>query len=123
MKTIKMDKIYFKPTHTQMVTGVNSIGLVLITAYTLKSFNELKKEMEELKNEINIIKKNQNENTKRTKISMARISKRIEEQYRKEVAVAIPTPEPFSPPVRKVSFAEEDDNDDIDDALRLLGGV
>ena len=62
-----------------LIPGANIVGLLALTAFTVKSNIELNKKINELHEEIENIKGNFNENNKRANIAFTRLNQRIQE--------------------------------------------
>lgn len=73
----------FKSTDNQtLLTGVNSVGLVSLLAYTLRTFNEVNSNLEDLRGDIDMIKKSHTENNKRSSVAFSHLNTKLEENSR-----------------------------------------
>ena len=61
------------------LTGVNTVGLISLLAFTIRNFNELNSTIEEIKTEFSNLKHSINENNKRANISFSRLNQKIDE--------------------------------------------
>ena len=62
-----------------ILSGANTLGLISLLAYVIRSFNEVNQNMEEIRTEFSTLKNYINENTKRANISFNRLNQKIEE--------------------------------------------
>ena len=65
---------------TQIVTGFNTVSLVVMLIYMIRTNLDFKNSLEELKKELSDMKQNTNDNTKRSTLSLSRLSQRLEDQ-------------------------------------------
>ena len=73
----------FKSTDNQtLMTGVNAVGLVSLLAYTIRTFNEVNTNIEELRSEIDVLRKSHSENNKRSNIAFSHLNNKLEENSR-----------------------------------------
>ena len=73
----------FKSTDNQtLITGVNTVGLVSLLAYTIRTFNEVNTNIEELRSEIDVLRKSHSENNKRSNIAFSHLNNKLEENSR-----------------------------------------
>ena len=62
-----------------MLSGANTLGLVSLLAYTLRTFNEININLEDLRNEMEQIKGTFSENNKRSNLAFNKLNQKIEE--------------------------------------------
>lgn len=62
-----------------VLSGANTLGLISLLAFVIRSFNEVNQSMEEIRTEFSTLKNYINENTKRANISFNRLNQKIEE--------------------------------------------
>ena len=73
----------FKATDNQtIITGINSVGLVSLLAYTLRTFNEVNNNIEELRTELDGLKKSHSDNNKRSNVAFNHLNGKLEENTR-----------------------------------------
>lgn len=73
----------FKSTDNQtLITGANTIGLVSLLAYTLRTFNEVNTNLDELRSELDVLRKSHSENNKRSNIAFSHLNNKLEENTR-----------------------------------------
>ena len=73
----------FKSTDNQtLLTGVNSVGLVSLLAYTLRTFNEVNANLEDLRSDLDTVKKAFSENNKRSNVAFSHLNTKLEENSR-----------------------------------------
>jgi uncharacterized protein YoxC len=75
-----MQREFAKMNQTQIVTGANSVAIVVMLVFIIRSNLEMKNNLEEIRKEISDIKTNTNDNTKRSTLSLSRLSQRLEDQ-------------------------------------------
>lgn len=69
----------FGKNQQMILSGVNTVGLVSLLAFVIRSFNEVNQSIEEIKTEFSTLKNSINENNKRANISFNRLNQKIEE--------------------------------------------
>tara|TARA_R100000664_G_C2687718_1_gene93086 strand:+ start:56 stop:451 length:396 start_codon:yes stop_codon:yes gene_type:complete len=74
-----MEKRLLNNSQHVLLTGANTVGLVSLLAFTVKSLNEKSQEIEELKTEFSNLRKSINENNSRANMTFNTLSKKIEE--------------------------------------------
>ena len=73
----------FKSTDNQtLLTGVNSVGLVSLLAYTLRTFNEVNANLEDLRSDLDSVKKAFTDNNKRSNVAFSHLNTKLEENSR-----------------------------------------
>ena len=84
----------FKSTDNQtLITGVNAVGLVSLLAYTLRTFNEVNANIDDLRSEIDVLRKSHSENNKRSNIAFSHLNNKLEENSRMlSGAMSMPQP-------------------------------
>jgi len=99
-----------------LLSGVNTVSVVALLAYTVRTFNEVNTNLEELRGDLEFLKSSFSENNKRANIAFTRLNQRIQESGRKV--------EEVKPVVRKVEEIIDPDlhkkADEIEDAINLL---
>lgn len=75
-----MNKEFAKMNQTQIVTGFNTVALVVMLVWIIRTNLEFKSNLEDMRKEINELKQNSNDNTKRSTLSLSRLSQRLEDQ-------------------------------------------
>jgi hypothetical protein len=64
------------------ITGINTVGLVSLLAYTVRTFNEVNSNIEGLKQDLENIKKNNVENNRRSNIALTHLNEKINQNMR-----------------------------------------
>lgn len=62
-----------------LLGGVNTAGLLSLTAYTIRTLNETQSSLQEIRDELELIKGTFSENNKRSNVAFSRLNQRIEE--------------------------------------------
>lgn len=75
-----MNKEFAKMNQTQIVTGFNTVALVVMLVWIIRTNLEFKNNLEDIRKEITDLKQNSNDNTKRSTLSLSRLSQRLEDQ-------------------------------------------
>lgn len=75
-----MQQEFAKLNQTQIITGFNTLAMVVMLVFIVRSNLEMKNSIEEIRKEIAEIKTNTNDNTKRSTLSLSRLSQRLEDQ-------------------------------------------
>ena len=97
---------------TTMMTGVNTLGLVALLAYSVRNINEMNEHITELKEELKMLKSSHVDNTKRTHAAIGKLNERIMSGDRRSHTHHV-KPEP--------KIVEVDDlNDQIDDVSAAI---
>jgi len=66
-----------------LLAGANAIGLVSLIAYTLRTFNEVNSNIDDLRSELDGFRKNYSENNKRSNLAFNHLNTKLEENSRK----------------------------------------
>lgn len=101
-----------------VLSGVNLVGLMAITAYTVRNLNEVNVYLDEIREELKSLKSSQSENTKRSFKAISTLNDKIEGVSTK----ARPFKQPETQPKRQqkiIEFDEEED-DDVSSAIHEL---
>lgn len=98
-----------------LMSNVNIVGLVALTAYTVKTNLELNKKINELGDEIETMKGNFNENNKRANIAFTRLNQRIQDTG--NIVKKIKRDDKV---VEVTDDVYDDDKDDVSSALEVL---
>ena len=64
------------------ITGINAVGLVSLLAYTVRTFNEVNSNIDNLRFELENIKKNNGETSKRSNIALNHLNEKIDNNFR-----------------------------------------
>ena len=62
---------------TTMMTGMNTLGLVSLLAYTIRNITEMNTYLDEIKAEVKALKGSYVENTKRTNSAISKLNEKI----------------------------------------------
>ena len=65
-----------------LIAGANVVGLVSLLAYTLRTFNEVNSNIDELRSELDSFRKNFSENNKRSNMAFNHLNNKLEEHSR-----------------------------------------
>lgn len=65
-----------------LLAGANVVGIVSLLAYTVRTFNEVNSNIEELRSDLENFKKNYSENNKRSNIAFNHLNTKLEENSR-----------------------------------------
>ena len=65
-----------------LLAGANVVGLVSLLAYTLRTFNEVNSNIEEIRGELDAFRKNYSDNNKRSNIAFNHLNTKLEENTR-----------------------------------------
>ena len=65
-----------------LLAGANVVGLVSLLAYTLRTFNEVNSNIDELRSELDSFRKNFSENNKRSNMAFNHLNSKLEENSR-----------------------------------------
>ena len=65
-----------------LLAGANVVGLVSLLAYTLRTFNEVNTNIEEIRSELDAFRKNYSENNKRSNVAFSHLNNKLEENTR-----------------------------------------
>lgn len=76
---IKMSKL--KDTNFT-VTGINTLGLVSLLGYTIRTFNEVNANIESVRQELETMKKNSVENNRRSNVALTHLNEKINQNMR-----------------------------------------
>lgn len=125
-----MQREFAKLNQTQIVTGFNTLVLIIFIVFAIRTIFEVKNNLEEMKKEINEIKLDSDDNFKRSTMSLSRISQKLEDQTQKlnrfeRYSTSTNKDNshntnitPPSPP--KPIKVEKENNSDYDSALQFL---
>jgi 3'-phosphoadenosine 5'-phosphosulfate sulfotransferase (PAPS reductase)/FAD synthetase len=75
-------KMFKNSDNATLLTGVNSLGLVSLLAYTIRTFNEVNSNMDEIKHELETLRKSHSENNKRSNLAFTHLNQKLEENTR-----------------------------------------
>jgi len=99
-----------------VLNTINTAGLVCLLAYTVKTFNETNLSIENLRMELEGVKKMLNDNTQRANVVFGKINEKIENTISRYENVTPPVQEKVQN--NNVSLGET--SDDIDSAVKAL---
>ncbi len=66
-----------------LLAGANAVGLLSLMAYTLRTFNEVNSNIDELRSELDAFRKNYSDNNKRSNLAFNHLNTKLEENSRK----------------------------------------
>jgi len=66
-----------------LLAGANAVGLLSLVAYTLRTFNEVNSNIDELRLELDAFRKNYSDNNKRSNLAFNHLNTKLEENSRK----------------------------------------
>ena len=66
-----------------LLAGANAVGLLSLMAYTLRTFNEVNSNIDELRSELDAFRKNYSDNNKRSNLAFNHLNTKLEENTRK----------------------------------------
>lgn len=91
-----------------LLAGANVVGLVSLLAYTLRTFNEVNSNIDELRSELDSFRKNFSENNKRSNMAFNHLNSKLEENSRM-IQTRMSTRQQMVErrPVRKVQYQPE----------------
>ena len=75
----KMNKEFLKMNQTQIIAGFNTVAMVVMLIWVIRTNLEFKNNLEEIRKQISDMKQNNNDNTKRSTLSLSRLSQRLED--------------------------------------------
>ena len=101
---------------TAMLSGANMIGLLALTAYSVRNMNEMSAYLDELRDELKALKSSYVDNTKRTHTAIARLSERVGKETKKHVA-------PPEPKVVEIQEEDEDVSRHVDDVTAAINDL
>lgn len=96
----------------QIVTGVNSVAIVALLAYTSRNITEINKYLEEIRDELISLKRSHTDVTKRTYDTIQKLNKKVSESSRK------PTQRAPSPKIEELNEDVDDLTTAIDELMR-----
>lgn len=65
-----------------LISGINTVGMVSLLAYTLRTFNEVNSNIEDLRSDLENFKRNYSENNKRSNMAFNHLNTKLEENSR-----------------------------------------
>ena len=105
---------------TTMLSGVNAVALMALAAYSVRSLNELHSYLDEIRDELKIIKTTQSENTKRSFKAISTLNDKIENtSSRTNVFVDKPKKRQTYQTSKIEEFSDQDD-DGVSSAINEL---
>ena len=102
---------------TTMMTGVNTLGLVALLAYSVRNINEMNEQISDLKEELKMLKSSHVDNTKRNHAAIGKLNERISSNSHTQRMYTPPKPEP------KIMEVDEDLNEQIDDVSAAINAL
>lgn len=99
-----------------LLAGANTVGLVSLLAYTLRTFNEVNSNLEDIRTELDDVKKNFSENNKRSNLAFNHLNGKLEENTRLLTSrVSRQTTRPVREPRRVIVREEPEPEEDIEE--------
>ena len=99
-----------------LLAGANTIGLVSLLAYTLRTFNEVNSNLEEMRSELDEVKKTFSENNKRSNLAFNHLNGKLEENTRLLTSrVSRQSARAVKEPRRVIVREEPDPEEDIEE--------
>ena len=104
-----------------LLAGANVVGLVSLLAYTLRTFNEVNSNIDELRSELDSFRKNFSENNKRSNMAFNHLNSKLEENSRM-IQTRMSTRQQMVErrPVRKVQYQPEPVEDEEDEEVEEI---
>ena len=98
-----------------LLTGVNSIGLMSLLAFTIRTFNDVAANIEDIRSEIEQLKKTSSDNGRRTNIALSHLNTKLDQNLKtvRAAETALSRPSTRKPQRVYVQEEEEDEEDDI----------
>lgn len=97
---------------TTLLSGANAIALMALAAYSVRNLNEIHSYLDEIRDELKVIKTSQSENTKRSFKAISTLNEKIENASSKTSVFADKPKrrQTYQPPSSKIEeFSDEDD--------------
>ena len=97
---------------TTLLSGANTIALMALAAYSVRNLNEIHSYLDEIRDELKVIKTSQSENTKRSFKAISTLNEKIENASSKTSVFADKPKrrQTYQPPSSKIEeFSDEDD--------------
>lgn len=97
---------------TTLLSGANAIALMALAAYSVRNLNEIHSYLDEIRDELKIIKTSQSENTKRSFKAISTLNEKIENASSKTSVFADKPKrrQTYQQPSSKIEeFSDEDD--------------
>ena len=103
-----------------LIAGANVVGLVSLLAYTLRTFNEVNSNIDELRSELDSFRKNFSENNKRSNMAFNHINSKLEENSRM-IQTRISGRQQMAErrPVRKVHYQPEPEEEVVEEVEEI----
>lgn len=97
---------------TTMLTGMNTVGLMALLAYTVRNVSEMNMYLDEIRDELKSLKSSHVDNTKRTHMAISKMSEKLNmvEQKKKRIV-----PEP-----KVVELDDDDVSQQVDDVSAAI---
>lgn len=102
---------------TTMLTGANTLGLVALLAYTVRNVNEMTQYLDEIKEELKILKHSYVDNTKRTHAAISKISEKVSMVERKK-SKTVPEPKIMEVDEENIGSQVDDVTAAIDELMK-----
>ena len=97
-----------------LLTGVNSIGLVSLLAFTVRTFNDVAANIEDIRSEIESIKKTSTDNGRRTNIALNHLNTKLDQNLKTVRAAETALTRVPQRKVQKV-YVHEEEEDDVEE--------
>lgn len=97
-----------------LLTGVNSIGLVSLLAFTIRTFNDVAANIEDIRSEIESIKKTSTDNGRRTNIALNHLNTKLDQNLKTVRAAETALTRAPQRKVQKV-YVHEEEEDDVEE--------
>ena len=97
-----------------LLTGVNSIGLVSLLAFTIRTFNDVAANIEDIRSEIESLKKTSSDNGRRTNIALNHLNTKLDQNLKTVRAAESALTRVPQRKVQKV-YVHEEEEDDVEE--------
>ena len=97
-----------------LLTGVNSIGLVSLLAFTIRTFNDVAANIDDIRSEIESIKKTSTDNGRRTNIALNHLNTKLDQNLKTVRVAETALTRPLPRKVQKV-YVHEEEEDDVEE--------
>lgn len=98
---------------TTLLSGANAIALMALAAYSVRNLNEIHSYLDEIRDELKVIKTSQSENTKRSFKAISTLNEKIENASTKSSVFSEKSPpkrrQTYQPSSKIEEYSDEDD--------------
>lgn len=100
---------------TTLLSGANAVALMALAAYSVRNLNEIHSYLDEIRDELKVIKTSQSENTKRSFKAISTLNEKIENASTKTSVFSENTPRKrqqqtsYQPTSKIEEYSDEDD--------------